>query len=92
MTGLLPLLDQFRGLQPVEPRHLHVEEDHREGFAQHVQQRLFAGPRLHQAHPEGLEDPLEGEEVLRPIVDHQDAGNDGSLVLGSDHVISGSTW
>ena len=76
VARLLALLDQLGGLQPVEARHLHVEEDHREGLPQEMQERLFAGARLDQAHLQRLERRLHREEVLRPVVHHQDAGNE----------------
>ena len=75
VTGLLALLDQLGGLQPVELRHLHVEEDDRERLPEQVQQGFFAGPRLHDARAERLEDRFQREEVLGAVVDDQHAAN-----------------
>jgi hypothetical protein len=58
VARLLALLDQLRRLQAVQARHLHVQQDHREGLAQQVEERVFAGAGLDQARPQRLQDAL----------------------------------
>ena len=69
----LALLDQLGRLEAVEPRHLDVEQDHRELVVEEVAQRLLAGLGADELLPERLEDRLEREQVLGPVVDEQDA-------------------
>src|SRR6185437_10057845 len=69
----LALLDQLGGLEAVELRHLHVEEDHRHVRAgQQDPQRVLARRGREQLMPERLQDRLERDEVLAPVVDEQD--------------------
>ena len=44
-------------------------------LAQREPQRFFAGGRRDQAVVGPLEDGLEGQQVLRPVVDEQDVGD-----------------
>ena len=74
MTGPLALLDQLRRLEPVQPRHLDVEQDRSELLVEQVPQRLLAGCREHELLPERLEQRLEREQVLGPVVDEQELG------------------
>src|SRR5438309_417766 len=76
VPGLLPLLDQLRRLEAIEPRHLDVEQDHRERLSQELQERLLTGLCFHQPRAERLQHAFQREEVLGPIVDQQHAGND----------------
>ena len=65
-------LDQLRGLEAVHARHLDVEQDDREVVAQERRERLVARVREHELVAERLEDRLERDEVLGPVVDEQD--------------------
>ena len=67
----LALLDQLGGLEAVHARHLHVEQDRGEFIVQQVAQRLFARLDTDELLAQRLEDRLEREEVLRPIVDQE---------------------
>ena len=64
--------DQRRGLEPVHARHLDVEQDDGEVPVEQPLQRLGAGLGPDQVLAEVGEDGLQGEEVLRAIVDHED--------------------
>ena len=77
----LALLDRARGLEAVEPRHHDVEEDHRELLVEQVPERLLARLRAHEVLPQRLQDRLEGEQVLGPVIDQQDVR--GDLGLGA---------
>src|SRR5438067_8936 len=68
-----PLLDHLRGLDAVEPRHLHVHQDEREVGLQQLPQRLLAGMRVEELLTEGVEDRIERHQIGRMVVDHQDA-------------------
>ena len=65
-------LDQCGGLEPVEPWHLHVEQDHRDVVAEELAQRVLAGLRVEERLAQRLEDRLEREQVLGPVVDEKD--------------------
>ncbi len=66
------LLDQRRSLEAVELGHLHVEQDHGDLVPQQLPQRILAGMRIDQVLAERLQDALEREQVLGPIVDQED--------------------
>jgi hypothetical protein len=68
----LTRLDQARGLEAVDPRHLNVEQDDGEVVEEELAQRLVARVRPDQRLIERLEDRLQREQVLRPVVDQQD--------------------
>ena len=65
--------DELRGLEAVHARHLHVEQDDGEVLLQQRLERLLARPGRAQAHLQRLEHRREREQVLRPVVDEQDA-------------------
>ena len=67
----LALLDQLRGLEPVETRHLDVEQDAREVLVEERPERLLAGLRADEVLAERLEDRAQGDEVLLAVVDEQ---------------------
>ena len=75
----LELLDQLGGLEAVHARHLNVEQDHGVLVVEQAPQRLFARLDADELLAERLEDRLEREEVLRPVVDEQDP----ALLMGS---------
>ena len=64
--------DQARGLEAVDARHAHVEQDHREVVLEREAQRLLARLRHHQVLPERREQLLQREQALRLVVDEQD--------------------
>jgi hypothetical protein len=66
------LLDQSRSLEPVENRHLDVEQDDGDLVAQQLAQRVLTRVRGEKRLLERLEDRLECEQILRPVVDEQD--------------------
>jgi hypothetical protein len=68
----LPPLDQLRGLEAVEPRHLDVEEDARKLLLQQCPQCFLSRPGADQVLPERLQDRLEREEVLVDVVDEEE--------------------
>ena len=70
----LALLDERRGLETVQLRHLHVQEDERELVLEECPERLLARGGLDEIAAERLEHGLEGEQVLRDVVDEQDVG------------------
>ena len=74
MPRALELLDQLGGLEAVHARHLHVEQDHGVLVVEQASQRLFARLDADELLAERIEDRLEREEVLRPVVDEQDPG------------------
>jgi hypothetical protein len=59
VPGALPLPDQLCRLEPIQVRHLHVEQDHREVLVQQLTQRLPPRLRLHQVLAQALEHRLE---------------------------------
>ena len=74
MPRALELLDQLGGLEAVHARHLHVEQDHGELVVEQAPQRLFARLDADELLAERLEDRLEREQVLGPVVDEQELG------------------
>jgi hypothetical protein len=80
---LLSRLDHLGRLEAVQARHLHVEQDHRELTLEQAAQRVFARLGAHESLPERLEDRLEREQILGPIVDQQDVD-----LLGVGHRLS----
>ena len=70
----LALLDQLAVSKPSMPRHLDVEQDARRS-RRRSSSRSASSPdvRAHELLAERLEDRLEREQVLRPVVDEQDA-------------------
>ena len=58
--------------QTVEPRHLDVQEDHREVVLEQRLQRLFAGRRGRNAAVQRGEHGLHRNEVVVAVVDQQD--------------------
>ena len=65
--------DELRRLEAVHARHLDVEQDDGEVLLEQRLERLLARPGRAQAHVQGLEHRREREQVLRPVVDEQDA-------------------
>src|SRR5919198_2710368 len=72
----LPLLDQLRGLEAVEARHLDVEQDDRELLLEQVPQGLLARHRGDEPVAERLEDRLQREEVVGAVVDEEDRAHE----------------
>ena len=70
----LELLDQLRGLEAVHARHLDVEQDHGVLVVEQASQRLFARLDADELLAQRLEDRLERQQVLRPVVDQQAPG------------------
>ena len=85
----LALLDQRRCLEAVEPGHLDVEQDHGDVVLQELPQSLLAGVGEDQILLQRLEDGLEGEEILLPVVDQEDVGfhafDSAGTAAGSTH-------
>ena len=69
--------DVAGGLQPVESRHPHVEEYHRELFPQQPPQRLFARAHGDKSLSERLEHRVQGAQAIFVVVDQQDARQGG---------------
>ena len=67
----LALLDQLCRVEPVETRHLDVEQDAREVVVEQRPERLLAGLRADEVLAERLEDRAQGDEVLLAVVDEQ---------------------
>ena len=63
-----------RRLQTVKPRHVDVQQDHREVLAQDMLQRFFAGRRGDEILAEIFQNGAEDDVLIRPIVDHEDIG------------------
>ncbi len=72
MSRPLAPLDQLRRLEPVHPRHLDVEQDRGELVAEQVAQRLLAGGSANELLPERLEERLQREQVLGPVIDEEE--------------------
>ena len=79
----LSLLDQLGGLEAVEPGHLDVQQDRREVVVEEVAERLLARVRADELRPERLQDRLERQQVLGPVVDEQDLRAVSVTVIGS---------
>ena len=71
------LLDQLRRVEPVESRHLDVEQDAGEVVVEQRPERLLAGVRADEVLTERLQDRAQGDEVLLVVVDEQQV--DGRL-------------
>src|SRR6202521_2623915 len=67
-SRLLARLDDLRHLEAVHPRHLDVEKYRRELRSENLLQRIGPGVGTNQKLAEGLENRLEREKVLGPIV------------------------
>ena len=65
------LLDQLCGVEPVEARHLDVEQDAREILVEKRPERLLAGAGADEVLAERLQDRAQGDEVLLAVVDEQ---------------------
>ena len=65
-------LDQLGGLEPVQPRHLDVEQDRGELCLEQVPERLLARSSADELLAERLEERLEREQVLGPVVDQEE--------------------
>ena len=74
--------EQPRGLEPVEHRHLDVEDDDRELLLRRQGERPRARGGLHQAQLEPVQDGREREEVVGVVVDEQDARAHRRIVRG----------
>ena len=83
-----PALDQPGRLVAVHPRHLDVEQDHREVVDEHLAEGVGAGGGPGDVDVEGLEGGLQGEEVVGPVVDDEDAGAHGRSIGGSRHRVT----
>jgi hypothetical protein len=68
----LACLDEPGRLEAVRARHLHVEQDEGELLFLDPLQRLRRRHRAHGADGQRLEQRLEGEKVLGPVIDDQD--------------------
>jgi hypothetical protein len=80
VRGLLAAANQRRGLEAIEPRHVHVEQDQREIVFEHLAQRVVARGRRVEVLLQILEDGAVDEQLVGPIVDDQDVGPIGALV------------
>ena len=72
LRGARVCADQRRGLEPVELRHLHVEQDHRELVDEQRLQRLAPRAGAHQPLAERRQRRLERHQVRRVVVYQQD--------------------
>jgi len=69
--------DDLGGLEAVHPRHLDVQQDHRNALGVLLEETFegfLAGMGLHKVLPEVGEHGLQGGQVLRPVVHHQNVG------------------
>jgi hypothetical protein len=73
------------GLEPVHPRHLHVEDDQGELLPLDRGQGLRARRGTDQPRAEPLQDRLQGEEVVGVVVDEEDARPRGGWGDGQSH-------
>src|SRR6202035_711320 len=67
----LTLTNQAGGLEAIQTGHLHVEKDDGEFLIEKRFQRRAAGVGPDQVLPHLAEDRLEGEKILRLVVDQQ---------------------
>src|SRR5688500_12515004 len=67
----LDAADRRRGLEAVDARHAHVEQDRGVLVLQHLAQRLFTRARAVQTRAQILEQRAQREQVLRLVVDQQ---------------------
>ncbi len=72
VAAAIARLDHLGGLDAVHPRHLDVEQDHREVLDQHFPQRLLTRVGLDDVDPQRLQDGLQRDAILAPVVDEQD--------------------
>src|SRR5579871_1396288 len=77
MRGLAASAYQSRGFETVEPRHVHVQENHRELVLEQQFERLFTGGRGEYLLLQLLQNRLERDELVRAIVNHQYFGGSG---------------
>jgi len=68
------------GTSLVRSWHRDVQQDHREVAGEQRLERLVAGAGADQLMVEDAENRLQREEVLRTVVDHQDACHPTNLV------------
>jgi hypothetical protein len=72
IAGPLALADQLGRLEAVHTGHHHVQEDDGEIVAEQALQRLLPGVGLDQVVAGVLQHRLEGEQVIRLVIDQQD--------------------
>jgi hypothetical protein len=68
-----PGADHLRRLEAIHDRHVHVEEDDGEVLLQERSQRLASGVRADEGLAEVAQDRFQRHELVRPVVDEQDA-------------------
>ena len=83
VTRPLTLLDQRGGLEAVELRHLDVEQDDRDVVLQEGAEGVLAGVGVEEVLAERIEDSLQREQVLGPVVDEEDVRHYASLPRGT---------
>ena len=71
VPGALALLDVPGGLEAVHVRHLRVQQDHREVVDQQLLERVLAAGHRDQLDRQPLQDRLQREQVLPPVVDQR---------------------
>ena len=69
---LCALLDQSCRFEPVETRHLRIEQDHGDLLCEETAKRLLTRVREDEVFSERLEDRSQCDEVLHAVVDEQD--------------------
>ena len=72
VAGTLSRPDELRGLKSVHVRHFHVEENGGKVLFEQMAQRFHAGVGNYQVLSETVERSLQGDEVLRRIIDQED--------------------
>ena len=85
VPGLVALLDLDGGLEAVHARHQDVEKDDGEVLGEEALQRLLPRRGRDQVVAEGPEHGLEGDQVLRSVVDQQDLDRPPPSVLRCGH-------
>ena len=65
------LADQRRRLKPVHPRHIHVEQDHREILLQQTARRLLAGGHFDDLLVQLFEQNFARQELIGTVVDDE---------------------
>ena len=86
LAGALARTDQVGELEAVDPRHLHVEQDHREVPVEQQPERIVPVRGARQPMAERRKRRLEGEEVLGPVVDEEDRRGPRRLVIVHWHL------
>jgi hypothetical protein len=71
--GALALPNERGGLEAVHPRHVHVEQDHREILLEQAAERFLARSRANHILVQLGQHSLVREELVRPVVDNEDA-------------------